>query len=151
MMEWLFWTIILSTSLYGLDKLYSPGSLWGCNSNKASLITKWQYYGEIRNLRNTNLGVLLLSSRALVIAINWDGPSPPSPLLPPPLSHLSQSPDLGNKSQLWQTWLSFTVVVFSWQDSSYNCWHWLFILIALRCERQHRQQTFNIKLAGLVR
>ena len=55
-------------------------SLRGCNSNKASLITKWQYCGEIRNLRNTNPGVLLLSSRALVIAINWDGPpSPPSP------------------------------------------------------------------------
>ena len=101
-------------------------SLRGCNSNKASLITKWQYCGEIRNLRNTNPGVLLLSSRALVIAINWDGP--PSPAFPRP-----QSPDLGKKSELTQTWLdsclSCTVVVFSWQDSSYNCW--LFILIAL--------------------
>ena len=99
MMEWLFWTIILSTSLYGLDKLYSPGSLWGCNSNKASLITKWQYYGEIRNLRNTNLGVLLLSSRALVIAINWDGPSP----LPPSFPHLFPT---SAKVQTWEINLS---------------------------------------------
>ena len=50
-------------------------SLWGCNSNKASLITKWQYCGEISNLRNTNPAVLLLFSRAPVIAINRDGPN----------------------------------------------------------------------------
>lgn len=130
-MEWLFWTIILRTSEYGLATLSvnkrkeflafikllliifhwqippnwakcqnivakmtlnSPRtsplmteerqevlrpwrrSQWGCNSNKASLITKWQYCGEISNLRNTNSGVLLLLSWAPVIAINWDGP-----------------------------------------------------------------------------
>ena len=102
MMEWLFWTIILSTSLYGLEQNIQPGSPWGCNSNKASLITKWQYCGEIRNLRNTNPGVLLLFSRGLVIAINWDGP-PPHPL--PPGS------DLGKKSQLTQPWVEESLLV----------------------------------------